>query len=108
MPRPTPGDTLKNSLVSSMKRDRFGAVLLLAVRAFAQPSNVNVVAVTPQQALIQYNSPDALPCTLSATSGGVLQETVWDLSEAEFPGSSSDLARANTILSTNSQRQVEI
>src|SRR5271154_1705411 len=97
-----------------MRPSRVRAILLFvapafaAVQTIAQPANVRVLAVTPQQAIIQYNSPDVSPCNLSATSGGILQDTVWDLSEPEFPGSSSDLVRANTIVANNGQRQVEI
>jgi len=94
-----------------MERSSFGTALLISVFfchcAFPQASNLTVGAVTPQQALIQYDAPDTLPCTLSATSGGTLQDIVWDLSEVEFPGSTSDLARSSTIVSSGG-RQVEI
>ncbi len=80
-------------------------IFLCAAVASAQTLDLTVVGASPQQALIHYRPPSNALCSLALVSEGVLAETVWDVNEVAFTGSSYDLARSNTT-EQNGIRQV--
>lgn len=71
----------------------------------AQVGSVQLVGVTPQQAVIQYTAPDTEPCTLQVTDQSGLGVTVWDVDGTVFAGSDVDLNRPNTVTSERGLRR---
>ena len=61
-----------------------GCALAFAACLSAQPSNLQVISVTTQQAVVQYTSPDANPCTLAMTDNSGMGVTVWDVNSSIF------------------------
>jgi hypothetical protein len=74
------------------------SAMAIVVSAFtvAPAANLQVTAVTAQQATISYTAPSAAACTLALADNSGLGVTVWDVS-AKFANSNVDLDRANTI-----------
>jgi hypothetical protein len=73
---------------------------LLIFRALQAPilgamSSVQVVGVTPTQAILAYTSPDSGACTLAVSTSASLTPVVYDVDESRFPGSSLDSRPGN-------------
>jgi len=58
---------------------RFALLILFPLAAWCQPTNLRLISVTPQQAIIDYDAPSTAACTLALVSGGALVDTVYDV-----------------------------
>jgi hypothetical protein len=84
----------------STTRSIFG-FFAVALSLCAQATNLRVVSVTAQQAVVEYDTPDTSACTLAVTDSSPLHVTVWDVSSAKFVNANTDLGRPDTTVWNN-------
>jgi hypothetical protein len=68
----------------------FTLLLLLASAAFGGIANLQVIGVTPTQAVISYLAPDSAACTVEASTSATYSPLIYDVDPALFSGSNLD------------------
>ncbi|MBI3280869.1 MAG: hypothetical protein HYZ57_13615, partial [Acidobacteria bacterium] len=77
-----------------------GTIITAALLAFpcAAQLTVRVVGTTPTQAVLVYDAPDELPCTIVVSESPSLSPPIHDVNPDLFPNSNQDLSRASTLV----------